>query len=154
MFLCPTMQWLVRIPILSVPPHPQERKGGTQTLRFVQHFLLGQNVRVPSGRDLSGQVHPLWIRERSDGAQFSCPPLQLSMEQEREQMGREVGLSAVPLGGQQRGRAGDAMRCRQDLLPVPDPGQTPSRHSSTAGSCGGSLEASQAHNSGWRGWSR
>lgn len=87
MFFCPTMQWMARIPILSVPPHSQGRKGGTQTLRFVKHLQLGQNIRAPRGRDLSGQAHPLWIRHggRSDGAQF-CPPLPLSWQ----------GLSAVP----------------------------------------------------------
>lgn len=80
--------------------------------------------RVPSGRDLSGQEHPLWIRhrERGDGAQFSCPPPSLSIVWEREQIGIEVGLSAVTLGGWPRHNgAGQWGRCMVQPGPAPLP---------------------------------
>lgn len=52
MFLCPTVQWLVRIPILSVPPHPQEIKRGTQTLRFEQHLQECQVAGTCQGKSI------------------------------------------------------------------------------------------------------
>lgn len=56
-------------------------------------------------------MHPLWIRHAREVMELRSPPL-LWMVQEREQIGSEVSLSAVSLGGQQGGRAVDGMRAQ------------------------------------------
>lgn len=160
MFLCPTMQWLVRIPILSVPPHPQEIKRGTQTLRSAQHLQLqecqvagtcqGKSILCGSGTG----------REVMEPSSLGLPPPP-STVWEREQIGSEVGLSAVTLGGWPRHNgAGQWGRWRVQpgaapLPPVPHRSSTiPLPHQQHRRQLRGMLEVLQAHDSGWRGRSR
>lgn len=141
MFLCPTVQWLVRIPILSVPPHSQEIKRGTQ--RFAQHLQL-QECQV------AGTCQGKSILCRSGTEREVMEPSSPALPRRRRRCGRGSRSAArwvcqqSPSGagpdttGQGSGGDGGCSQEPHRCLPCRT-GQTRSlcHTSSTAGSCGG-----------------
>lgn len=96
---------------------------------------------MPSGKDLSGQEHPLRIRhrERSEGAQFSCPP----QRRGSRWAGRRLCQQCPKGSRQQRGRVAE------EVEGAARSGRAASRaarfkHSLAHGSCRATLERSQA----------